>query len=72
MNRLLLALVLALTGYTAGTIVGSPRLPTATEAVDTLSPFLLVAWGILVASLGYSLSSLIGAVRKGGRNREDS
>jgi len=59
MQRVFVALVLLLGGYAAGTIVVSSPLPSMTEVQSTLSPFLLISLGIFVASLGYSISSVI-------------
>jgi hypothetical protein len=72
MQRIAIILVLVLSGYTAGTVVRSDRIPEAADLDGVLSPFLLIAVAILVASVGYAVSSVLRGTKLRRRRDEDS
>ena len=60
MNLILKLILVGLSCYSLGTLVGPIAVGAVDEARDTFSPFLLVSMAILIASIGYA----VGAVRR--------
>lgn len=60
MNAILKILLVALTAYSVGTLVGPVAVGAVQEAKETLSPFLVLSVAILIGSIGYA----VGAVRR--------
>lgn len=60
MSIIVKLVMVALTAYSVGTLVGPIAVGAVSEAQDTLSPFLVFALAVLIASVGYA----VGAVRR--------
>ncbi|QYY36718.1 hypothetical protein [Ruficoccus sp. ZRK36] len=60
MNAVLKLVLIALTAYSVGTLVGPVAIGAVNEAKETLSPFLVISVAILIGSIGYA----VGAVRR--------
>ena len=72
MNTIIKLILVGLSCYSVGTIVGPVAVGAVQESKETLSPFMFISLAILIASIGYS----VGAIRRsplGGRrdSRED-
>ncbi len=67
MARFIIHIIMGgVTCFAVGTVAGGLLLGTAGEVKSTLSPFLIIAIAVLLASAGYALTCL----PFGGRNRE--
>ena len=60
MNLILRLLLVGLSCYTLGTLIGPLAVGAVDEAREVLSPFLVVSVAILIGSIGYA----VGAVRR--------
>lgn len=60
MNLVVKLILVGLSCYTMGTVIGPIAVGSVTEAKETLSPFLFISLAILIASIGYA----VGAVRR--------
>lgn len=60
MTLIVKLIMVALTAYSVGTLVGPIAVGAVSEAKETLSPFLVFALAVLIASVGYA----VGAVRR--------
>lgn len=71
MPRLALLIIAVLGAYTAGTIVGPPALITLQESAGRISPFFLLSLGVVIASLGYAVTSLRGLTSRWRKGADD-
>lgn len=60
MNLVLKLILVGLSCYTVGTIVGPVATGAVQESKETLSPFMFISMAILIASIGYA----VGAIRR--------
>lgn len=60
MNAVLKIILVALTAYSVGTLVGPVAIGAVSEAKETLSPFLVISVAVLIGSIGYA----VGAFRR--------
>lgn len=67
MPRVTAIIMAALAAYAVGTVVGPPALFTLREAATGFSPFMLLSFAVLIASIGYSLGNLHSLIRRNPR-----
>ncbi|MGB0259194.1 MAG: hypothetical protein ACPGES_11135 [Coraliomargarita sp.] len=60
MNLIVKLLLVGLSCYTVGTLVGPIAVGTVQESRETLSPFMFISAAVLIASIGYA----VGAIRR--------
>ena len=69
MNIIVKLILVGLSCYTVGTLVGPVAVGAVQESQETLSPFMFISAAVLIASIGYA----VGAVRRspfGGGGRD--
>jgi len=68
MNIILKLLLVGLSCYSVGTIVGPVAVGAVQESKETFSPFMFISLAILVASIGYAVGAIRRSPFSGGRH----